>query len=79
MNEYQDMPVSKKKNILLANAKFRKRHTESKTIQFHIEKDVDILLAVKNDKSISFSKLVKNLVRKHYNLASPEPEQPEQE
>lgn len=56
-----------------ANARFRKRHNESKTVQFHIEKDVDILLAVKNDKSISFSKLIKNLLRQHYNLSSPEP------
>lgn len=54
--------------VLRAYTNYRKKHTQSKTIQFHNEKDKDILQAVKKDKT-PFSKTVKQLLRKHYNLS----------
>lgn len=53
--------------VLRANANYRKKHTTTKSVQFHNSKDADILNAIANDKQ-AFASLIKDLLRKHYNL-----------
>ena len=53
--------------VLRANANYRKRHTQSKTIQFHNEKDAELLQAIAND-TTPFSTTVKQLLKQYYQL-----------
>lgn len=54
--------------VLRANANYRKKHTTTKSVQFHNGKDADIINAINNDSEQSFNSLVKALLRQHYQL-----------
>lgn len=53
--------------VLRANANYRKKHTQNKSVQFHNTKDADILHCIEND-NVSFNSLVKELLRNHYGV-----------
>lgn len=53
--------------VLRANANYRKKHTITKSLQLHNEKDADIIQALQNETK-SFNALMKDILRNHYNL-----------
>lgn len=53
--------------VLRANANYRKKHTITKSLQLHNEKDADIIQALQNETK-SFNAFIKDILRNHYNI-----------